>query len=160
MEYEVVDVKKGNQWSSGYGEMQSYTISLKGVSEPVVLNKKVPVKQEPHVGELLYGSLEEKTNSNGNVYMKFTAEKRPEAQPTGGSNWHESPEKQQSINRAVALNNAVITSGVTDDVAKVLEIADAYYTWLLGTTTINVSFKDDVKEVVGEEPISLDNIPF
>ena len=85
--------------------------------------------------------------------MKFTAQKPPEA--TGHaqtSNWHESPEKQQSINRAVALNNAVVTSGVTDDVAKVLEIADAYFSWLTGEEV-----KEDIK---GEDSISLSDIPF
>ena len=154
MEYEIVDVKKGNQWSSGYGEMQSYTISLKGVSEPVVLNKKVPVKQEPHVGELLYGSLEEKTNQKGNVYMKFSAEKRPEAAGQAQtSNWHESPEKQQSINRAVALNNAVITSGVTEDYKTVIAIADIYLTWLSGEVK-------EVQEIIGDEVLDLDSIPF
>ena len=153
MEYEITDVKAGNQWASPYGDMQSYTLVLKGVGEPVVLNKKVPVKQEPKVGETLFGTLEEKTNAKGNVYMKFTAQKPPEA--TGHaqtSNWHESPEKQQSINRAVALNNAVVTSGVTDDVAKVLEIADAYFSWLTGEEV-----KEDIK---GEDSISLSDIPF
>jgi len=158
MEYKIVDVKAGNTWSSGYGEMQSYTLSLEGISEPVVMNKKVPVKQEPKTGETLFGKLEEKTNQKGNVYMKFTAEKPPES--TGQaqtSNWQESPEKQQSINRAVALNNAVITSGVTEDVAKVLEIADAYFGWLTNTTEVK-----QVKEVLGvdERPIDMSDIPF
>ena len=154
MEYKIKDVKAGNIWSSGYGEMQSYTLVIDGVGEPVVLNKKVPVKQEPKVGDTLFGTLEEKTNGKGNVYMKFTAQKPPEA--TGqaqSSNWHESPEKQQSINRAVALNNAVVTSGVTDDVAKVLEIAGAYFGWLTNEVK-------EVKEEIKEEPISLDDIPF
>lgn len=152
MEYTIKSVKKGNTWNSPYGDMQSYTLSLDGVGEPVVLNKKVPVKQEPKEGETLYGTLEEKTNQKGNVYMKFTAVKPPEA--TGAaqtSNWHESPEKQQSINRAVALNNAVITSGVTDDVEKVLEIAGAYFAWLTN--------EKEMLEV-NDKPIDLSDIPF
>jgi hypothetical protein len=157
MEYTIKSVKKGNTWNSPYGDMQSYTLSLDGVGEPVVLNKKVPVKQEPKEGETLYGTLEEKTNQKGNAYMKFTAVKPPEA--TGqaqSSNWHESPEKQQSINRAVALNNAVVTSGVSDDIEKVLEIADAYFAWLT-----NEEIKQDVKEELEtQETISLSDIPF
>ena len=153
MEYKITSVKAGNIWSSPYGEMQSYTVSLDGVGEPVVLNKKCPVKHEPKEGETLYGKLEEKTNAKGNVYMKFTAEKPPEgAQSTGSSNWHESPEKQQSINRAVALNNAVITSGVTEDVDKVLEIAGAYFNWL-------TQEKEPVLDS-DDKPLDLDSIPF
>lgn len=132
MEYKIVDVKAGNVWESGYGQMQSYTIAIEGVSEPVVLNKKVPVKQEPKTGDTLYGLLEEKTNAKGTVYMKFTAQKPPEA--TGqaqGSSWHESPEKQQSINRAVALNNAVVYAQVDKlDADKTIEIAELFYSWL------------------------------
>ena len=160
MEYEIVDVKKGNVWSSGYGEMQSYTISLKGISEPVVLNKKVPVKQEPHVGELLYGTLEEKTNQKGNVYMKFSAEKRPES--TGqaqGSNWHESPEKQESVNRAVALKAAcVIYQGTSMEVPHetITGLADSFYSWL----TQEAPATAPAAEVIGDEPIDLDSIPF
>jgi hypothetical protein len=157
MEYKIIDVKQGNQWPSPYGEMQSYTLALEGVGEPVVLNKKVPVKHEPKEGETLYGKLEEKTNQKGNVYMKFTAEKPPEASGQAqGSNWHESPEKQESINRAVALNNAVVSIGVTETAEPVLELADRYFAWL------TKSDKEKIEDVLGdtEKPIDMSDIPF
>jgi len=159
MEYKIIDVKQGNQWESPYGVMQSYTIALEGVSEPVVLNKKCPVKHEPKTGETLFGTLEEKTNAKGNVYMKFTAQKPPEA--TGqaqSSNWHESPEKQQSINRAVALNNAVLYAPIEKaTVDQTLQVANVFYAWLTDTAEVK-----DVKEVldVDERPIDMSDIPF
>jgi len=67
--YTIKSVKKGKTWPSDYGEMQSYALDL-GVGEPVQLNKKVPVKQEPQVGEEVSGTLEEQER-NGRVYYKI-----------------------------------------------------------------------------------------
>jgi len=69
--YKIKEVKRGNTWTSTQGgEMQSYALILEGVGEPVQLNKKMPVKAEPQIGDELFGALEEQER-NGRVYYKF-----------------------------------------------------------------------------------------
>lgn len=165
-EYEIMQVKAGNAWSSGHSgnvlDMQGYILVLKGVSEPVVLNKKIPVAHEPLVGEKLYGVLESKVNAKGNAYMKFTAKPRPEppqapmTAPIAKATSWDSPEKQQAINRAVALNNAAILYqgiGVAAVVENIIAIADTFYTWL------SMTDKGKVDHIMGETD-SLDGIDY
>lgn len=131
MEYKIIDVKRGSEWSNSFGTFQSYTLVLEGYGEPVGLNKKVPVSQEPQVGDILFGNVELKRNKAGNEYASFKAEKRPEGQIVLPNSWSESPDKQDSIHRSVALNDAaLIFQGTGEPSDVVLELADAFYTWL------------------------------
>jgi hypothetical protein len=82
--YKITDVKKRNTWKSSRGdEMQTYALALEGVSEPVQMNKKLPVKVEPKVGDEVIGTLEEQER-NGSVYYKLTIDFNAMKQQTGG----------------------------------------------------------------------------
>lgn len=162
-EYTIASVKLGKQWQGHGKTFQAYYLGLNGVSEPVSMNKVVPVKASPEIGDVLYGVLEDTEFGK-----KFTATERPPeafgspvgaSKPSGG--WTESPEKQQAINRAVALNNAVLLisseEGTSNEetVVAVLKTADKFYEWLSKTD------KGNVDGVLGEtKPVNLDDIPY
>lgn len=74
------------------------------------------------------GDLELYTNAKGKDYVR-QAPKEEQPQPSSGSSWGESPEKQDSINRAVALNNAVLNNPLATAEA-VIEVAEKFYAWL------------------------------
>lgn len=85
MEYTILEVTKGNDWSSGHSgainDMQGYNLVLKGVSEPVLMNKKIPVVQEPKAGDVLFGAVTTAVNRKGSSYNKFTSQPRPDGTP-------------------------------------------------------------------------------
>lgn len=145
MEHKILSIKKGNEWTNSFGTFQSYTLSLEGHGEPVGLNKKVPVTNEPQVGDVLYGNIEVKTTKTGMEYSSFKAEKRPEGElPPANqvSSWSENPERQDAINRSVALNNATSiyhgTGGdITVDTNDVTILADKFYAWLKGDPIVD-----------------------
>jgi hypothetical protein len=154
-DYTIQDVKKGNLFNTGYGDMQGYTVALSGVSEPVMLNKKAPVSKDPSVGDIIYGEVEVKTNSKGQSYQKFTGQTRPEATEIAEAkqqHWSENPEKQDSINNAVVYAS---TEKLT--VADTLNVAEQFLKWLRGEKLNNIM---NVAESIGEEPVNLDDIPF
>lgn len=141
MEYKIIDVKRGSEWSNSFGTFQSYTLVLENYGEPVGLNKKVPVSQEPQVGDILFGNVELKRNKAGNEYASFKAEKRPEGQviPTTSS-WSEDPNKQDSIHRSVALNDAaLIFQGTGEPSSIILSMADDFYMWLKGDDKVDLN---------------------
>lgn len=143
-------------------------VAFEGVSEPAkwsMREESVPKWKE---GMEVYGHIEEATSRANKPYNRFKTDKVPEGAPEatpaspGGSKpsggWTESPEKQQSINRAVALNNAsVLFEGLGGgaDVTNIIAIADTFYTWL------STSDKAKVEAVLGDtEPVNIDDIPY
>lgn len=162
-EWKIKEVREGNTWENSYGVFQSYSLALEGHAEPVSMNKKFPVASPPQAGDTLYGVIEMVVNKNGTTTNKFVTKQRPEGTPapqTGStgqtSSWHESPEKQASINRAVALNNAVVFWANPDkdnaDSDMVLKTAGDFYAWLSQTT-----IDEDIKKV---EDVGIDDIPY
>lgn len=101
--------------------------------EPVkwVLKEPLSIRE----GVKYFGHVEVKTSKAGKPYNRFYRDKLPETAPatTGaGSTWVESPEKQESINRSVSLNNAVLSAlhlGL-ETPAQVLDVANTYLAWL------------------------------
>lgn len=83
--YTVRDVRKTDQWDSQYGTFQTYALALEGISEPVKLNKKVPVKDEPAKGGTLYGTIEEKSTRNGSTYRQLKLERPDTGSYSGGA---------------------------------------------------------------------------
>lgn len=67
-QYDVLDVKKRDTWTSSYGEQQSYALSLKGISEPVKLDLAVPVADEPKKGDTIYGVITPETINDRQIW--------------------------------------------------------------------------------------------
>lgn len=87
-------------------------------------------KNEPEEGKKYYGHLE-KTKSGKR--LRFKTDKVPdnESVPKEAKSNFESVEKQDSINKSVSLNNAVLYAQVNgDDVDTVLGNADIFLLWL------------------------------
>lgn len=96
------------------------------------------VLKEPtgvHEGLKYYGHIEEKTSKANKPYNRFYRDKpeehaAPSSVPSAGSSWVESPEKQASIQRSVALQQAVVLAGPLGNAEDVLVNADKFYAWL------------------------------
>lgn len=162
-EYKVVSVKQSGVWKSPYGEMIGYSLALEGMSEPVLLNKKMPVSREPEVGDTLYGVVEEKTNAKGNAYNKFTAKPRPDT-PQGSTagvshetNWGD---RDRAITTSWAIGKAV--DWVAASTGEVSAIEPFAKTLLELHEKLKNPDLANVKEVlsVTEEPINMDDIPY
>jgi len=157
-DYEVLDFKKGT-FKDDYGNWYC-NMALKGVGEPVTIAVKDPTQFE--TGMTLYGTIETKTSRAGKEYLKFKREQKEESVGTQGvaqkGSWQpESPERQDSINRSVAINNAaVVFQGTGVEAERVIAYADSFYTWLTAaraTTAVDETF-------TGTEPVNLDDIPY
>lgn len=117
--YKIKDVKKGNTWKSSRAtgddpDMQSYALVLEGVGEPVQLNKKMPVKTDPQVGDELTGDLEEQER-NGRVYYKFKVDYSANKP---ANNWKGSPKDDKLITASWAIGQSVqvhMAIGATDN---------------------------------------------
>lgn len=154
--YRVTSFKTGT-FKDDYGNTWC-SMSLEGFGEPVTIVLKDP--STVHVGSELYGRIEQAKKKNGGEYWRFKKEQKEEAptQATEQKGWHESPEKQESINKAVALNNAVIYAGIEKlTVADTLNVAEQFVKWL---RTEKENTKHEIAEAMGEDPVSLDDIPF
>jgi hypothetical protein len=188
-DYEIIDFKAGD-FKDNYNNYYC-TMALRGISEAVTIATPDPTKF--HTGMLLYGTIEHKISRAQKPYLKFKRMQkedaptapRPQAEfmaPAAApkKEWQpESPERQHSINRSVALNNAAaVNVGKTAEV--VLATADAFYEWLDGSPVKTVSpeeeraqkqasadearlrntFQEDEVYPVEDEPIDLNQIPF
>lgn len=76
-EYIIASVKKQKEWSDSYGTYQGYALALKGIGEPVSLNKTVPVMSDPQIGEKIYGNLIQEKATNGRLYYRFQLVRKP-----------------------------------------------------------------------------------
>jgi len=156
-DYKVLDFKKGT-YQDNYGNYWC-DMALEGFGEPVRIAVKDPM--EFSTGMTLYGIIETKTSQAGKEYYRFKREKKEEAassEEPAKSAWQpESPERQDSINRSVSLNNAaVVFQGTGVEAEQVVAYADEFYAWL---TRAKGDSMDTIAEVTGE-PINLDDIPF
>lgn len=105
--YTVRDVRKTDQWDSQYGTFQTYALALEGIGEPVKLNKKVPVKDEPAKGGTLYGTIEEKSTRNGSTYRQLKLE-RPDTGPySGGAHGYSKRDYQPRDDAAIRAQWAI-----------------------------------------------------
>lgn len=107
-DYTIRSIKKNDQWSNEHGTFQSYAIAFEGIGEPVSMNKKVPVAQEPQPGDVLYGSLELKMGKSGRTYYKFNSEKKPDEQTYHTEK--QSDEYWQDRNKSVKAQFAIKTA--------------------------------------------------
>lgn len=144
--YTIKSFKRGQPWQNAYGKFQSYSLSLEGLGEPVSLNRKlddddqVPAELEPKAGAQVYGRVEMVQSNKGTTYYKFTGEKEPDdtytgsgakTAPTGSYVAQESPDRQDSIYRSVALNNAAtIFQGMGVSRETVTKYAEYFDEWL------------------------------
>jgi hypothetical protein len=169
-EYKITSIKKGNEWSSDYGTFQSYALAVEGIGEPVQLNKKVPVSQEPQVGDSLYGTMQELVSKAGKPYYRFKGEKRPDTPKQYQDN-------SGSITLGMVWKTLIGIVGVpenTTDKAKFWEMVTDHTNELLSISDNiknpssekkflrnweSLGKKDEVVDV-GDEPISMDDIPF
>lgn len=120
----------GEPWSSPDGKVTIWNVKLEDPSGEQAMYSTM----SKAIGQVGFsGDLELYTNAKGKDYIR-QAPKEEVAEAVSPSSWHESPEKQNSINRAVALNNAVATGGPLAETTAVLLIADKYYAWLSGAT--------------------------
>lgn len=105
-----------------------YSVRFDGDAETYLWQAKTA----PEESKAYYGHIEE---SKSGKSLRFKKDKAPEGPGPSNNSWQESPQKQDSINRAVALNNAVVRAGQDGGIAgeiDVLGIADIYYQWLSG----------------------------
>lgn len=128
--------------------------------EKVIWQTKTP----PEVGKTYWGWLE-KTTSGKSIKFKWDKLNTPQgdmagptsvSKPQGG--WTESPDKQDSINRAVALNNAAnvfMGHGEGADPFMIQELANKFYFWLSQTD------KGNVDKILGDtDNVNLDGIEY
>lgn len=149
----TISIFKPGDYQDTYGNYWC-EVAFEGVSEPARWSMKEESVAKYKPGVSVYGHLEEATSKAGKAYNRFKVDQRPEGSqgPTGASKpqsgWTESPEKQQAINRAVALNNAVIFhQNDVDNLPKdVLNVADQFYAWLSQTT-----IEEDIKNITIED---------
>lgn len=132
MEYYELTELDVSDFKDNYGNTWCDAVFV-GIGEPVKWVLKDP--DSVKVGEKYYGEIEEKISKAGKAYLKFKRAK-PEDSSQQGS-YQESPEKQDSINRAVALNNAVAMLSQTGSEfvlgqsdKDTLALADKFYVWL------------------------------
>lgn len=68
--YIISNIEMRDQWSSTYGPMQDYMISLEGEEGWIKLTQKLDTRP-PQRGDELEGYIETKSNTNGEAYRKF-----------------------------------------------------------------------------------------
>lgn len=170
-DYKIKDVKKNEVWSNDYGQFQSYALSLEGVGEPVSLNRKIPIKEEPVIGSTIYGSLELMTSKSGRTYYKFKTEKKDE--PTyqkveqNDEYWQE---RNDSIKAQFAIKAAVeLLKNPEADIAedtiehwakKFFDMVDRVATDRPASSSDEDSAPQYNNKRIEDEPINLDDIPF
>lgn len=139
-EYKVTAFKAGD-FKDNFGNTWCEAV-FEGVGEPVRWVLKDPSKIS--VGDVVFGHIEEAISKAGKPYNRFKTDKRDDyAPPKDSKAWVESDEKQKSIARSVALNNAVAFYSGKPDIkyTHVLETADKFLEWLTKS--------DDEKNVEG-----------
>jgi hypothetical protein len=121
--------EKVKEWESQYGQMVTYSIKLEETNDEVIEINKKPDSPAPQVGQELFGHLEDSRNKEFPT-RKFKVVNK--AYVGGGkAPYVESPEKQASIYRSVALNNAsLIFQGTGEAVSTILEHAESFDEWL------------------------------
>lgn len=70
MEYKITNVQQRDEFTTQYGQMQSYAISLEGQTGWIALNQKLETPP-PRVGDTINGEIQNATTRNGNEYRKF-----------------------------------------------------------------------------------------
>jgi hypothetical protein len=138
----------GNSWCE---------VAFEGMSEPARWVVKDPSRIK--VGDVVYGHIEDATSRAGKPYNRFKIDQREDNQSSpqkASTGYSESPEKQDSIYRSVALNNAAVVYGGVSKllIGEILQTADKFYLWLKNES------EDPVITEVPDEPINLDDIPF
>lgn len=121
--------------SDQYGKW--YSVAFEGDATAFLWQTKTP----PVEGEKYWGYLE-KTSSGKAVKFKWDKQNTPTNLPNGEPTVYTKNEieKQNSINRAVALNNATVITAAHISVGDhhrldgMKELADEFYEWLKGTT--------------------------
>lgn len=164
-DYVIKDIKKNDQWSNAFGTFQSYTLALNGVGEPVSMNKKTPVNQEPQIGDSIYGSLELQTAKNGRTFYRFKSEKKEEApaqkQEQSDEYWNE---RNNAIRAQWAINQArEYIQHMLGDNAKLTEILDTaklFYAMVEQVTADDTKFQEAVAKAFDVDGgINVEDVP-
>ncbi|HJQ07958.1 MAG TPA: hypothetical protein VJ836_00590 [Candidatus Saccharimonadales bacterium] len=161
-EYVIKSVKKGREWGNDFGKFQSYALALDGVGEPVQLNKKVPVKNEPKEGDTLYGILEEKIHE-GRIYYKFKVEKKPDSGYSGKGSYQ--PRDDEAIRAQFALKLAVQAYGPNQSDDQDIYFADIetyakHFYAMVDRVKGSDKTIDEIKGAFGEGITDLNNVPY
>lgn len=81
MQYTITNVNRRNEWTGRDGAtMVDWAIAVEGESGWIKLTQKLDTKP-PEIGQTINGSIEDKTDRNGNPYRKF---KKEYSQKSGG----------------------------------------------------------------------------
>ena len=191
-DYHVLQFKRGT-WKDNNDNFWC-DMALTGISEPVRIAVKDP--QQFHDDMELYGVIEDATSQAGKPYLKFTRKKKEDdksvqAELIGQASpknerLPESPEKQHSINKSVALNNAVLLYANAANKSNVLAKANEFLGWLESTDPkveapsisqsveeaqaqreaerdnerLHNTFQEDEVYQPGDDPIDINDIPF
>lgn len=128
MNYKITKVSETvRDYDTKFGAMKSYKVMLENETDPVEISQKASTPA-PEAGQELSGSIQ--TTDYGKKFKKEFAN----GGFTGGSggNKTESPEKQDSIMKMNALNNAVNigSNHKWEGTSTILATADEFLDWL------------------------------
>ena len=148
-ENQFINDKNSPQDLAKYGK--TYSVVFEGDAETYLWTTKTP----PEIGKKYWGHLQE---TSGRMW-RFKTDKQEDGvsshtvasnAPAGLYNGQESNERQESIYRSVALNNAAtVFQGTGVEKETVTEYADYFDEWL----------KNSGEQTVGESPEQTQNAP-
>jgi hypothetical protein len=141
-DWTIKSLRTGNVWHSDkYNkDYQSYSAALDGIGEPVQINKQLPMRQEPKIGDTIYGYLTEETGKEGRIYYKFHPKTKQDFRnpqtsfvPTEKKEWQprddDAIRAQWAIGQAVQVYTAQISAKEADlsSADKIEENAKKFY---------------------------------
>lgn len=157
MEYKVVSVIKGREYTDKFGPKVSYTLKLEGIEEAVEVSQK-PSTTPPQAGDVLKGSIQDTQYGK-----KFKKEYTQAPQAQGGSKQFKAdPDSRESIEWQTSVKAAVEIVRDFHSVNKMPEDLEEY-TREIDTVAahikelINIKPKPVVKEV--EPEVEEDDAP-
>lgn len=103
-----------------------YNVQFEGDAETYFLQAKTA----PVVGDKLYGHIEQSKTGKSLRFKKDKLEEPQNAPYSPVTGYAETPDKQNSIYKSVALNNAAILYAQSEDKSNVLSKADEFLDWL------------------------------
>lgn len=112
-------------------------------------------KNQPETGKAYWGQLELAKSGKSTKFKKLKEEDAPSSQPANSSSNFETVDKQDSINRAVALNNAALFWSNQPDAHTstdmITQLADLFLSWLKNETTSTTAIEADSVQQTGYE---------
>lgn len=86
-EYTISHVQKRDEWTSKFGPMQDYAITVEGEANGWIKLTQKPETAPPRQGDTIFGSITTAKTSNGTSYLKFKKENPsyPSDSPSSGA---------------------------------------------------------------------------